>query len=258
MRGSHISVGAGQRGDAGHHGVGGVAAAIDQRCHAVAAELAQRGVGGEAAPAARPLRIPVALLAHLVVGGDVAGRVRHRIAVRLRIGDEGEAAVVGHVEPFVAVGGPRVGQLDAGQQVAVARAGVGPQAEGAVDVHPGAMAVRQRDQCGEVVVGADVQVAGLQQHDGRRIAHPVARPVRASPAPAGRPGRPAGRRSPRVPRPSRRAARVMLPWYWSLLRMRIGGAPNRPSRSTSQPRLAPAARCGPPPAPSRAPSGSRW
>ena len=57
------------------------------------------------------------------------------------MGAEGVAAVVGHVEPLVAVGRPRVGHLDAVGEVAGRRARRRPQPERAVDVHPGAVVV---------------------------------------------------------------------------------------------------------------------
>ena len=60
----------------------------------------------------------------------------------LGVGDERHPAVVGHVEPLVRVGRPRVGALDAGHEVAPPRARRRPQPERAVHVHP-----RARGQC---------------------------------------------------------------------------------------------------------------
>ena len=60
-----------------------------------------------------------------------------RWAARSRTSDD--AAVVGDVEPLVAVGGPRVGALDARRQVPAAPGRRGPQPERAVDVDPGAV-----------------------------------------------------------------------------------------------------------------------
>ncbi len=66
-------------------------------------------VGGEAAGAARPFRVPVHLVAGQGVVGEVGRAVRHGVALGAGVGHEGVAAVVGHVQPFVAVGRPRVG-----------------------------------------------------------------------------------------------------------------------------------------------------
>jgi hypothetical protein len=45
------------------------------------------------------------------------------------------------------------------------RGGLGPQAEGAVDVHPCAVAMRALDQRFEWIKGAGVDVAGLKTKD---------------------------------------------------------------------------------------------
>ena len=78
-------------------------------------------------------------------------------------------AVVGHVEGLVRVGGPGVGAGDALGQVAVRRRGGREQPEGAVDVHPGAVPVRDLDRLGERVVAAGVHVAGLEADHGRAV-----------------------------------------------------------------------------------------
>ena len=48
----------------------------------------------------------------------------------------------------------------------VARAGGGPKTEGSVDVDPGVVFFCEGDEAGEVVEGADVYVAGLEDDDG--------------------------------------------------------------------------------------------
>src|SRR5262245_7316930 len=48
------------------------------------------------------------------------------------------------------------------------RAGRDPQAEGPVDMNPGPMSLRDRNQDLERVIRADVNVAGLQKHDSWR------------------------------------------------------------------------------------------
>ena len=52
---------------------------------------------------------------------------------------EGVSAVEGDVEPLVAVGCPGVGGVGSVEEVAEARGGGAPEAEGAVDVDPGAV-----------------------------------------------------------------------------------------------------------------------
>ena len=80
---------------------------------------------------------------------------------------EHQAAVVGHVQPFEGVGGPRVGELDPGQQVAQGWAGRGPEPEGSIDVHPRVGFAGEGADLGERIGGAGVDVAGLGAHDGR-------------------------------------------------------------------------------------------
>ena len=62
------------------------------------------------------------------------------------VGDECVAAVVRYVEPFVAVGGPRVGEADILYEVTMRRAGGEPEAEGAIDVYPGLVVMGEWNQ----------------------------------------------------------------------------------------------------------------
>ena len=62
-----------------------------------------------------------------------------RRGVDVGMGADREPGVVRHVEPLVPVARPRVGQLDAVDEVAGCRAGGRPQPERAVDVDPGAV-----------------------------------------------------------------------------------------------------------------------
>ena len=80
-----------------------------------------------------------------------------------------DAAVVGGVECLVRVGRPRVGLVHTLDEVAQSGRGGRPQAERAVDVHPGPVVVGEPDRLGERVERARVQVAGLQA-DHRRTA----------------------------------------------------------------------------------------
>ena len=125
-----------------------------------------------------------------------AERGRHRRFVA----HDGDPAVVGHVERLVGVGRPRVRALGARHQVPQARGCRRPQPERAVDVHPGAVQVRDVDRRREVVERAGVHVTGLKRDDrravvrlparrsGRRHRSGPARRLRRSPALRGRRG----------------------------------------------------------------------
>ena len=67
----------------------------------------------------------------------------------------------------MAVAGPGVGQRRPVDEVRPRRARRGPQAERAVDVHPGAVVPGERDRRAQVVAGPGVDVAGLQADDRR-------------------------------------------------------------------------------------------
>src|ERR1700728_4332404 len=84
----------------------------------------------------------------------------------MRVGDECVAAVVGDVEPLVAVGGPGIGRAGSGAQVTKARTGIGPESEGAVDVYPRVVAPGDGNQLLERVEDAGVELARLQNDDG--------------------------------------------------------------------------------------------
>ena len=99
-------------------------------------------------------------------GGQI-GRVHgHGGAEGFGVADEGEAAVVADVGPFVAVGGPGVGLFEAVGEMAVVGGHGGEEAEGAVDVDPGAGLV---GDCADFVCGVEgsgVDVASLDAGDG--------------------------------------------------------------------------------------------
>ncbi len=112
-------------------GVGGgrIAAAVDERLEAVTAEGAQRGVDDGATRPAGELGRPVDGVSAIVVALLEVGRTgAHGPAMAVRVGADGDAAVVGDVEPLVRVGGPRVGPLGTGRQCARACGWPGPRA----------------------------------------------------------------------------------------------------------------------------------
>ena len=77
----------------------------------------------------------------------------------LGVSAEHEAAVVRDVQPLVAIGAPRVGQLDAIAELTGGGAGCGPQPERTVDVGPGTEPMRDVAGRGQVVARAGVHVA---------------------------------------------------------------------------------------------------
>ena len=147
------------------------------------------------------------------------------------VAHEREAAVVGHVEPLVRVGGPRVGALDARREVGARRRGRGPQAERAVDVHPGARAVRARRRSPRGSKAPVFTLPAWRQTIVGLVERAAARRRASAPAPS------TGTRTTRSrPSPSRPSALSTLTCDLVARRRRaIGGAPNRPSASTSQP-----------------------
>ena len=88
----------------------------------------------------------------------MAANVRRRSA---RPADEGDAAVVGDVEPLVSVGRPRVGAVEAGDELGPGRVGPRPQPEGAVDVQPAGSLGQPVGDLVERVERAGVDLAGL-------------------------------------------------------------------------------------------------
>ena len=79
-----------------------------------------------------------------------------------------EPAIVGHVEPLVGVGGPGVGELDAGDRCTQLGLGGSPEAERAVDVEPAAVLADARSAiAAQRIEGAGVHVAGLGADDRR-------------------------------------------------------------------------------------------
>ena len=112
-----------------------------------APELADRRPHGYRPCAARELGAVSHRVADRVLLGhvEVRRRVLHRRLVVVRVRAERDPAVVGHVEPLVRVGRPRIRPLVAGDEVRERGGGCGPQAERAVDVDPCVRAVRDLD-----------------------------------------------------------------------------------------------------------------
>ena len=87
--------------------------------------------------------------------------------MRLTVAHEGQAAVVGDVQPLVSVGGPRVGAFQAFDEVPVARRGRRPEAERAVDVKPRVVLARETGDLAERIERAGIHVPCLRADDER-------------------------------------------------------------------------------------------
>jgi hypothetical protein len=162
---------AGRRLDPAREGGGVVVhAALDQRAIAGPTEGLERAPGGEPAEAARHFRdvregIPAG------AADDIGATGSEGLAQDGRVAHEGEAAVVGNVQPLVRVGGDRVGTLDAAGQVREPRRNGGEEAERPVDMQPGAtgVGVAQVGERGEIVEMAAVHLAGVADEDHRAV-----------------------------------------------------------------------------------------
>ena len=138
--------------------------AVDERCHAIATETAQR------CPHRHPSRPSGHLRDHLVRVGrrrfeKVCRVVAERSGQRGGIAHDGDARVVGGVERLVGVGGPRVRVGEPGDEMRQLRAGCRPQSEGPVDVQPATGGMRGSSNLGEGVEAARVNVPGLGADD---------------------------------------------------------------------------------------------
>ena len=98
---------------------------------------------------------------------EVARRDGHRVAVRLRVAAEDDAAVVRDVQPLVRIRRPRVCALAAHCEMPEARARARPESERAVDVEPGAGGGARVRNLVERVDGSGVHVPGLGTDDHR-------------------------------------------------------------------------------------------
>ena len=89
--------------------------------------------------------------------------------MEFRVAHDGVAAVIRRLQPFVAVGRPGVGTLDAVRQGCGFGCGAGPQAECTVDMDPGAARLRQIGDLADGIEAAGVELAGLGDDDHRPV-----------------------------------------------------------------------------------------
>ena len=178
------------------HARGQAAAALDEVGHAVPAEAAQRRVDGEAARAPRELGYPVLRVA---LGAPWTGSGRRprnvidaRCAARDRARSRRRSRRARSATCGASVAHESARSTPADEMAARGR-GARPQAEGAVDVHPGAALVRRRRRSRRS--GSKAPVFTLPA-----CAHTIVGPVAATPACG------AGRRRACGPAPSARHA----------------------------------------------------
>src|SRR2546428_5190791 len=86
------------------------------------------------------------------------------------VADKAEAAVVGYVQPFVAVGNRRVGQLNAARQLGGHGGDPGEESEGAVHVQPGVVPVGQGGEPVDGIKPTGIDLAGGGPPDRPRAA----------------------------------------------------------------------------------------
>ena len=107
-------------------------------------------------------------------------RARRSSGAGLGSPDQGDAAVIGDVEPFVRVGRPGVRVGQAGGQVRTRGISQRPQPERAVGMHPRPALPGPLDDVGEGIERAGVHLARLHA-DHRRAGHVLREPVGAHP-----------------------------------------------------------------------------
>ena len=141
------------------------AGAVDHFGDAEAAERAKGGPDFHSASAARHLGSP---LHGLALGGllQVSRLEVHRAEERFRMADEGEAAIVGDVQPLMPIGAPGVAGGEAVHEVSGIGGRGGPETEGAIDVEPELLAGWMFDESVRGIESAGVHVAGLETNDG--------------------------------------------------------------------------------------------
>ena len=121
--------------------------ALHHLTHTAAAERLQERPGWQAAGPPRQLRHErrgdaVATLEHREIGRP-GGHGPH---VRLGVADDSVPGIERRLQPLVAVGDPGLGALNAGSQRPELLAGARPEAEGGVDVQPGAVFAGDLDE----------------------------------------------------------------------------------------------------------------
>ena len=158
-----------------HRGDPLAAIGLDQRPH--------RNAAGPAAELGHIVRRhPVALRD----GRQIARPLRHRPVEDRLVAHDRKAAIIRHLQPFVAVGDPGIGKLDAGGQMLQRWRGPRPQAERAIDMQPGVVRLGDRRDLGERIEVAGVDLARLGDDDlgAARAARSPPRAPRAACGPA--------------------------------------------------------------------------
>jgi hypothetical protein len=104
--------------------------------------------------------------ARSLVRGKVGGREPERLPQELAVADERETAVVGHVQPLVAVGDHRIRPLHALGPRCGLRCHARKEPERTVDMKPGAVLRGEIGHPRDWIEVAGVHVAGVADDDG--------------------------------------------------------------------------------------------
>lgn len=147
-----------------------IARTIDESCETVSAQFTKCRVDREPSRTSRPLWVPIEFVAGGILEHEVRVENRQAASMRLAMPDCDKAAVLWHVQPFVAICRPPVGEIEPGGEFVEARACARKQPEGAVNVHPGSVAMREWDECREWIKDTQIEVAGIEGNNYRPAA----------------------------------------------------------------------------------------
>ena len=144
---------------------------LDHRAVPLAPVRAQRRPDREPARAPRGLGPESAKARVLADGREVRGAQGERAGEKASVADEGEAGVVRHVQPLVAVGDHRVGALDAVAGLDRGRRDAHEEAERAVDVQPCPVPFGEVGHRVDRIEVSGVHLTRVRDQDRGRAAH---------------------------------------------------------------------------------------
>src|SRR4051812_10246358 len=99
----------------------------------------------------------------LTFGGSrqIAGHAGHGVSVGVCVPNDGVPAIVGRLKPLVSVRRPGIRTFYSDAKARTCRAGPCPQAECPINVHPGSMGMRLRNDAGVIVESSGVDLSSL-------------------------------------------------------------------------------------------------
>ena len=112
-------------------------APVDHIRNPLTPQTAKSRIHRKTAGSPRSLRNPVVVIARMVGERGIVSRAQtHGRVVRRRIAHKYNAGIVRHIQPFVAIDGERIGNLNPPHEFSVSRRSGGPQTESAIHVQP--------------------------------------------------------------------------------------------------------------------------